>query len=397
MVILLHIPGCSFGPSAMRANRIDFNDAIQLTERQELLLNIVRLRYNEGPEFLKTNSIASQFRIEMSASADASIGKDQEQRTNLFGFGGSLGYSEQPTISYAPQNDKEFTQQLISPVEIETIVLLVNYGWDIDRVLRLVSDGINGLRNDTIRENAPKRNKDQLREFAEILQELGKLQDLGFVELYFEPEEREISGPISAEKVSLKDIIQADKEHYKLAFNAANNEYRAIKIDQSPVLRFSKQAASAPELARITEKFNLERSLQNYKVLSSPGAQIKVSELQKPLNVMMVSTRSILGVMAYLAQGVAVSAQHSDRGMVPVIDETSLRQGMLPGLFEVKVEKERPSHANLAVPFKNNWFYIDEADISSIRTMGVVNSLMRLKIKATAAQNIPILTIPVGR
>jgi hypothetical protein len=43
----------------MRANHLTYNDAVQFTERQELLLNIVRLRYNEGPEFLATGSIST--------------------------------------------------------------------------------------------------------------------------------------------------------------------------------------------------------------------------------------------------------------------------------------------------------------------------------------------------
>ena len=59
MVLLLFLTGCSFGPSMMRANRLTYNDALQFTERQELLLNIVRLRYNEGPEFLATSSIST--------------------------------------------------------------------------------------------------------------------------------------------------------------------------------------------------------------------------------------------------------------------------------------------------------------------------------------------------
>jgi hypothetical protein len=57
VLISLILSGCGLGPSMMRADRLTYNDAIQFTDRQELLLNIVRLRYNEGPEFLATSSI----------------------------------------------------------------------------------------------------------------------------------------------------------------------------------------------------------------------------------------------------------------------------------------------------------------------------------------------------
>jgi len=44
-MIPLLISGCGLGPSMMRADRLTYNAAVQLTERQELLLNTVRLRY----------------------------------------------------------------------------------------------------------------------------------------------------------------------------------------------------------------------------------------------------------------------------------------------------------------------------------------------------------------
>ena len=50
-IIPLIVAGCGLGPSMMRADRLTYNDAIQFTERQELLLNIIRLRYNEDLNF----------------------------------------------------------------------------------------------------------------------------------------------------------------------------------------------------------------------------------------------------------------------------------------------------------------------------------------------------------
>ena len=114
----LVLSGCSLGPAMMRANRMTYNDALQFTERQELLLNIVRLRYNEGPEFLATSSISTQFTIDLGASAGGTVGDDQRQRTELLNIGGAVGYSERPTITFTPRNEKEFSQQLISPIEL---------------------------------------------------------------------------------------------------------------------------------------------------------------------------------------------------------------------------------------------------------------------------------------
>jgi hypothetical protein len=71
--------------------------------------------------------------------------------------------------------------------------------------------------------------------------------------------------------------------------------------------------------------------------------------------------------------------------------------GIISDLFQVKVQKEKPKYSSLAVPYKGYWFYLEDTDISSKQTLGVLNSLVRLKIRAAGAQNIPILTLPVGQ
>ena len=394
--IPLILAGCGVGPSMMRADRLTYNDAIQFTERQELLLNIVRLRYNEGPEFLATNSISTQFTLDLGAAAGANVGDDQEQRTNLFNIGGAIGYSERPTITFTPRNEKEFTQQLISPIELEVIFLLINYGWDIDRVLRLTSEGINGLRNDTIRETPLINYESYLREFTATVKDLQRLQQLGLVELSFEQEELEVSGPISAGKVELNDILKANADDYKLVYRDDTKTYLLKKIERHLVLRFSRDAILQPELKKIIKRLNLVPDFPTYRILNTPGAQIKAAEFPKELRHLVLSTRSVLGTMAYLAQGVNIPGEHIESGVVATFEAESATT-ILSDLFQVNVKKEEPQQAGLAVPYKGYWFYIDETDISSKRTMGVLNSLVRLKIEASSAQNIPVLTLPVGR
>jgi hypothetical protein len=113
-------------------------------------------------------------------------------------------------------------------------------------------------------------------------------------------------------------------------------------------------------------------------------------------NDLILSTRSVLGTMAYLAQGVNIPAEHIEAGVASYSEEESIT-GIISDLFKVNVKKEKPHQAGLAVPYKGYWFYIDKTDISSKRTIGVLNSLVRLKIRAGSAQNIPVLTLPVGK
>jgi hypothetical protein len=395
--VALFMSGCGLGPSMMRANHLTYNDAVESTERQELLLNIVRLRYNEGPEFLTTSSISTQFTIDLAATAGALVGHDQEERTNLLNIGGAVGYSEKPTITFTPHNEKEFTQQLISPIDLETIFLLINYGWGIDRVLRLTSEGINGLRNGSTREE-PTGNYDlQLREFAQIAKDLRSLQQRGLIEISFAEKEANLSGPISADKVNLSDILNANKDDYKLKYNEITKSYKLKKTERNLILRFSKTSFEYPESEEIVNRLRLAPNVRAFRMVNAPGSQIKAAEIVQDSADLILSTRSVLGTMAYLSQGVSVPKEHLDIGVVTSNPISESSRKVISDLFQVKVQKEKPDDASLSVPYRGYWFYIEENDISSKRTLGVLNSLVRLKIRAAGAQNIPVLTLPVGQ
>lgn len=51
------VAGCGMGSHAIKKNRLDYNEVMVHTDRQELLLNIVRLRYRDTPEWLVPNSV----------------------------------------------------------------------------------------------------------------------------------------------------------------------------------------------------------------------------------------------------------------------------------------------------------------------------------------------------
>jgi len=52
--------GCvSVGPRAIRGARFDYNEAVVRTFDEQMLLNLVRLRYRDTPYFLEVSSIAT--------------------------------------------------------------------------------------------------------------------------------------------------------------------------------------------------------------------------------------------------------------------------------------------------------------------------------------------------
>src|SRR5262245_47617868 len=63
------VGGCAFGPTTLERTHGRYNESVRRVEAEQLLANIVRLRYSEVPFVLNVNAIAAQY--ELSAGAEA--------------------------------------------------------------------------------------------------------------------------------------------------------------------------------------------------------------------------------------------------------------------------------------------------------------------------------------
>src|SRR5216683_5232891 len=70
LLLALSGTGCAnFGPKALERTHGRYNEAVRLVEEEQLLGNLVHLRYNECPLNLNVNSIAAQYELTGSAEA----------------------------------------------------------------------------------------------------------------------------------------------------------------------------------------------------------------------------------------------------------------------------------------------------------------------------------------
>jgi len=82
------LAGCAqVGPRSISANRAAYNLAIQQTNDQELLLNLVRMRYRDTLYFTHVERIAAtvQFSRSVGASATASPSAPERGRSRPWG------------------------------------------------------------------------------------------------------------------------------------------------------------------------------------------------------------------------------------------------------------------------------------------------------------------------
>ena len=122
---LLIVSGCeTVGPKAVRAGRTEYNDSLKVTGTEELLLNLVRLRFNDQPYVLGVSNISA--RVEFAAGVEALVSERSASVSTNVGASakGILAYAEKPTIVYQPLSGKDFVRQLLTPVDLSTLLLL---------------------------------------------------------------------------------------------------------------------------------------------------------------------------------------------------------------------------------------------------------------------------------
>src|SRR5262245_23581603 len=137
--------GCAtgLGPRALRSERPDYNQQIVRSADAELLLNLVRLRYNESPLFLELGSVVAQYGYDAALNAGGTFGGGNDSGT----LGTALAYSEKPTVTYTPLAGEEFATRMLTPIPLESLLLFAQSGWSAERLMLVAVQQINDVVN----------------------------------------------------------------------------------------------------------------------------------------------------------------------------------------------------------------------------------------------------------
>jgi hypothetical protein len=356
LVLIPCLPGCTpFGPRALREARTNYNEAVRQTADQELLLNIVRLRYRETPSLLQVNNIAVQMSRENKFRGAASL---LPSRADSYALQSELNLYERPTISYRPVVGQAFVQQMLRPVNESNIVLLYNAGWPVDTLFGLTVQSINGV------DNAP-----------------GAPSPL-------DPAVEQIDGldtRFSRFHQLLLDLRLLQSEG-RLSLGAGGSTgLTQARIDQS--------GDTGEAARRVLETLRLEAKAPLFDIgqATDPGSKNRTS--------IAIVTRSLMSTLFFLSQGVHVPEPDVEDGRVPITrkaDGTALPQGAeTQGLFTVRHAEQRPKDAYATVRHRDRWFYIDDADLHSKTTFSLLSQLFAIQAGELKTAG-PLLTLPVG-
>jgi hypothetical protein len=183
--------GCTtLGPVTIRSDRFNYNQAGAESAKEQMLLNIVRLRYGEPLYFLEIGSMLSQFRLETGGTVSGfhnnlhgSFGPavraankiTNERPTDQTEAGANLSYSDSPTITYRPLQGEEFSKRVMAPIPPSVLIFLAQSGWSVDRLFGCCAQQINGVSNRLLHDSEAA--EPDTKEFSRLLFLIKKIQD----------------------------------------------------------------------------------------------------------------------------------------------------------------------------------------------------------------------------
>jgi hypothetical protein len=341
--------GCGqFGAEAIKGSRTDYNLALRQTEDEQMLLNLVRLRYRDRPYFLELSALNTQFLFAPSAEASATTDFDGG---GLYNLKGRIAFEEKPTVTYTPLQGDQFVNRLLTRVSLRTLFLLDGGGWSTRRVLRVCIEALNALDNASKASGPTPNEPPKFTDFREAIDLLA-----GF-----------------AEERAVHVVDKGTHETPELAY------------------RFRPDVLDSPSYRRLTQLLQVDAALGEYPITVNA---------QKPRsNAINIRTRSYLGIMYFLSHGAEIPADDAEAGYVTVTQDPAggtfdwLR--ITDRLMHIRSSEARPTAASVAVTHRGHWFYIDDSDLDSKSTFSLLGQLFALQAGGAEGMK-PVLTLPIG-
>lgn len=402
-IVLGLLIGCTTGPTMLRISRMGYNHAIQQTTNEQLLLNLVRLKYRDVPLFVEVGSVSAQFQFDHSASISGSFSEDVGVRpAGSIRADGRVGFVDRPTITFSPLQGGEFSTRLLSPLSLDTIVLLIRSGWSVDRVMRLCVQQMNALDN-ALRASGPTPDTVPVYdEFAEASSLIRLLQIAGLLEVGRAHSRSVLSPPMDPKSVGAGDLIAAAREGFR--FEEINNRYVLTGSPSTMVVSITKDAIETKAGKRLIELLGLAwdsktEGIATYQLTFGAMQQTTADGETGNHTHISIVPRSLMGVLFYLSHAIEAPADHRAAGLVTTtldVDGNEFDWANITGdLLRIRTQRSRPNHAAVKVEYRNHWFYIDDRDLPSKTTFALLVQLFALQ--AGSAEGLtPVLTLPVG-
>ena len=429
LFVVLLLSGCStFGPQVVLNSHIEYNKAVEQVIREELLLNIVRRRYYEAPQFVTISSITTQVSNSAGMGFNASYDNSGSGSTTKgvsispfswtrsgdafstdfsgAGLSGSYGYSDSPTITITPLQGTEILGPLTSRMSVLTIAKMANAGYRFDFLLALMAEGLTDVRGPETGVGTDFRPGDK--EFIEVIQSIGRLIDKGqlkvgtfswndpYSDITYKREDITVDNQLTA--IALGSGVGRFR-----SYDGGENYYFTDKHDY-PAMWIDPEARTSSDGKRIIEILNLQPTPLKRVWSFSANRVVEGTDFENvpddPRPEVRMQLRSFYSVLNLLAYGIDIPPEDEmeGRAFTKASYDQAVREGRAVDLsdkFVVQSSSKRPANAFVAVEHRGNWFYVDDRDHVSKRLFNAVYDLFNMEIAPSGGSGGPILTVPV--
>jgi hypothetical protein len=341
--------GCQhIGPPTIAEDRVAYNEAIASSWKQQMLLNIVRLRYRDMAEFVDITSASQNYTL--TGTTQASFGAsiypwDKMMNTLMPSLMGTRTKSDNPTVLYTPQSGSDFTKNLIAPIKPPELFNLIEERYH--NVMKLTVISINDIRND------PTNTK-----FKNVAIAISEAYCKGDIRFPIEID------PDSKEKKVFMVIEEQDSKRSNPS-EPCSKDPRYLPRYRVPVY----------PVAFIREALRLKAAVTKFEIVVG-GRPTKETEIA-------VRTHSPISAMIWLSHYVPEMI-----GNAPTDTD--------PPLTVFSGPTKPPGDKYVAIKYRGNWFWIDWSDYRSSQAMIYLRTLLALA-DTGARPTAPVLTIPASR
>jgi len=411
LVVMSMLPGCQVGPKLYKSSFTKYNDAVRQTLDEQMLANLVRMRYFESPIFLQVSSVNTQFAIGGNVGATGS-----NPSSGSSAVGASLGgsYEERPTISFSMPESREYYGRLLAPLSADQVTALVLAGFDSELVFRTSVRGINALQN--LNAEFEESSKESLAhaQFREALALIKKLRSERILDLELGGKETSWSSPVKLDaKGDISQVLLLGAASYAMSNDAEivgypDGKWQTHKYEKHMALRFSPNSDDSPDAQRLKKLLGLKVDHYNFSIVEaemvnaekargvlgqSPGA-LDPSVVWVEIG---LRGRSMLEIMQVASKEVRVPAEDVERGTA-VANPSRDRQSATGASdwLVIKSSDSAPSNSSLRIEYRGHWFYIEDTDLQSRETFAMLTALFAV-VGGTVPGAHPVLTLPVGR
>lgn len=336
LLAALLLMGCqSVGPATIQRDQFDYNKAISTSHKEQLLLNMVRLRYGEAPLFLSVASVIAQYSVEGQLVVNTP-GHDRPNNVGPPIASGAARYADRPTITYQPLTGAQLASTLLAPVPLQAAFSLVQSGWPVDLTLKSTVRTLNGM--------GAYSGEGGMRWNDDFLSGIDAIADAS----------RSGAGRVRLEESRIYYVL-----------NANPNVEQQAAIEQLHLALGLDPAADEYELV----------------ISAYPGTDRQIT----------LTMASVLDILNVLAAQFEVPEEHVAAGWT---FSTPPQQTVRHHSVRVRCSSEEPESSFVATFDRGHWFWIDENDYPAKRAFSFLTMLMTLAESGAAAG--PIVTIGTG-